>query len=464
MMDFMSLLQPSEDDRKRALTQGLLSAGLGILANNRGRNAGPAIGAGGLLGMQGYQQSLGQSRQDAMQRMQFGMMAQKMQEEQKRKQGIEAMLNPQAITPEQAGSMPGGPTNENAEMIGRPTQTDIGGMPLDQARMLYSIGGEGALSKALAEYAKPTEFQRETRGLPTEDARFALGKKLGINPEFIQADTGGALTFMTRDPRNNNMTTVGSMPKTAAPGAVPFNAQGMTPDQFRAFQLQQAERSASRNTNITNVNAKSDNAYFTKRREAQAQQFQDLEKSAESADRQIQTLDRFIRANQSGTAGGAQPLISGVQNFLSTFGYEPKSLTNVRVMEQAVGDILQNKMSELGARGLTDKDMQILREALPRVDTDRVSREQVAGIIRKSAQSTIDSYRASRAEEARIYPEFTQNTPAPLWLRKYEGPQQAQPTAGTFERLPDPSMYRGRRMKGDDGTIYRSDGSGWVRE
>lgn len=33
----------------------------------------------------------------------------------------------------------------------------------------------------------------------------------------------------------------------------------------------------------------------------------------------------------------------------------------------------------------------------------------------------------------------------------------------TFDRMPDPAQYSGRRVKGDDGTVYKSDGKRWVR-
>ena len=186
-----------------------------------------------------------------------------------------------------------------------------------------------------------------------------------------------------------------------------------------------AAAGAARNTNVTNVNTKPDNAYFTERRKDQANQFAELEKAAQSAVNQVAALDRFIKANETGTAGGAQPLVSSVQNFLSTFGYEPKSLQDVRVMEQVIGDILGNKMAELGARGLTDKDMQILREALPRVNIDRESRKNVAEIIRRASIATIDNYRAARDEEARIYPEFSRNNPVPLWFKNAPTAAQA---------------------------------------
>ena len=40
----------------------------------------------------------------------------------------------------------------------------------------------------------------------------------------------------------------------------------------------------------------------------------------------------------------------------------------------------------------------------------------------------------------------------------------ATPTPKTFDSLPDPKQYEGKRMRGKDGTIYKSDGKEWKRQ
>lgn len=248
---------------------------------------------------------------------------------------------------------------------------------------------------------------------PDPMATFKEGGLQPPKPEMV--NTGGQITPV-------NPYQAQPMPITAAPGSVPFAAQDMTPEQFRDFQTKKAAAGASRNTNIVNAGAQpGDDSYMKKRREGQATQFQDLEKSAESAARQIQALDRFIAASEKGAAGGAQPLITSVQNFLSSFGYSSEQLKDTVLMKQVIGDVLGNKMAELGARGLTDKDMEILREALPRVATDRASRVAVANVMKKNATRTLDEYKAARSEEERIYPGFSQKTPTPGWFRQHQG-------------------------------------------
>lgn len=221
------------------------------------------------------------------------------------------------------------------------------------------------------------------------------------------------------------ITTIPEAPKEVEQWSEPYMMGGaMVQKNEKTGQIRQAVARPP----VTNVNAspninlgRDDDEYLKARRKAQADGFRELERSAESAYKQIQTLDRFLAASEKGTAGGAQPIISGVQNFLSSFGYSPESLKDVRVMEQAIGDILGNKMAELGARGLTDKDMEILRQALPRVAIDRGSRSAVANILKKSAEFTLGEYDAARAEEERIYPEFAKKTPMQGWFKAYKG-------------------------------------------
>jgi hypothetical protein len=77
-------------------------------------------------------------------------------------------------------------------------------------------------------------------------------------------------------------------------------------------------------------------------------------------------------------------------------------------------------MAELGARGLTDQDMKVLRMALPRIETDRVSREAVANIVKKANQFTISEWESQRASEAEIYPDLATKVPEPYWYKQYK--------------------------------------------
>lgn len=62
------------------------------------------------------------------------------------------------------------------------------------------------------------------------------------------------------------------------------------------------------------------------------------------------------------------------------------------------------------------------------------------------------------------------NPKAQATFNRLSGGQQAAPApqsapAGqTFNAMPDPAKFTGRRVQSDDGTVYKSDGSRWVRE
>jgi hypothetical protein len=154
--------------------------------------------------------------------------------------------------------------------------------------------------------------------------------------------------------------------------------------------------------------------YVEGRATAQATQAAELERAAESAYRSNQALDRFIESSASGDAGAAQPVITGVKNLLSSFGVNAEGLTDTLMMEQAIGDILANRMSELGARGLTDRDMQVLRESLPRVATSHEARVMVANVIQKANMSTLKDYNDLVMFEQETYPDARFRRPA--WL------------------------------------------------
>ena len=181
--------------------------------------------------------------------------------------------------------------------------------------------------------------------------------------------------------------------------------------------------------------------YMKKRLEKLAERAGEITKTAESSVDKIVALDRFINKSDKAQQGGMQPVMTGLKNFFSSFGVDFESLKSEREMEQAVGDILANYMQELGARGLTDKDMEILRQALPRVNTDKESRTAIARILQKTYAKDIDEYGLMREQEDAAYPELKGKVFRPKWYKTYQRmdkawlpseepaqPEAAQPT------------------------------------
>lgn len=166
---------------------------------------------------------------------------------------------------------------------------------------------------------------------------------------------------------------------------------------------------------------KGESKYIEERYKTQASNFDELEKSAKSAYKSNQALQSFAESSDKGDAGGAQPLITGAKNFLSSFGFGFDDLSDTTKMQQAIGQILGQKMQELGARGLTDQDMKILRESLPRVETDRRARIEVINVLQKANNQTISEYIDYVGQENKDHPKARFIRPG--WVNSWEAPQ-----------------------------------------
>lgn len=84
LKQLQQLSQPSPEEKQAALNGAMLQAGLGMMAHSyapRGTGLGYALGNGGLMGAQSYQSAIQQGQKDQMERLQMGMMLQKMKKE-----------------------------------------------------------------------------------------------------------------------------------------------------------------------------------------------------------------------------------------------------------------------------------------------------------------------------------------------------------------------------------------------
>ena len=140
----------------------------------------------------------------------------------------------------------------------------------------------------------------------------------------------------------------------------------------------------------------------------------DSRKSATTAIKDRRSLNRFLAASGEGREGGAAPMLSGMQNFLTSFGISGEGLEDVAVMEQGVANIKANYMEQLGARGLTDRDMDILAEALPRMATSKAARDAIANVLQKENTEKIYSYLDLLEREQKQYPGL--KTLLPNWV------------------------------------------------
>ena len=159
--------------------------------------------------------------------------------------------------------------------------------------------------------------------------------------------------------------------------------------------------------------------YAKARQKQAADLISDQRKSADTAVVGRRKMDQFLAASALGREGGFQPVLNAVENLFTTFGYEAEDLKDEAVMQQAIQYVQANYMRELGARGLTDKDMQILAQTLPNVATSKEAREAVAAIMKKTYDYTINDYMGALDAEAETYPQL--KIAKPTW---YEGERQ----------------------------------------
>ena len=207
-----------------------------------------------------------------------------------------------------------------------------------------------------------------------------------------------------------------------------------------------------------NIGDKPDSKYWEERLKGQAAKMSDIEKGAEASYNEMVALDRFLESSKGTTEGGAQPIISGVKNFLTSFGAEFSDLKDIAQMEQAIGDIKVNFFKEFGARGLTDKDMEIIKDSLPRLSVSQEARENVVSILKKAHSKKIKNYEKSVEEEQRVYPSQSGKVFVPGWYgdyQKYSSPAE-QSNDLTPEEVEELSARESMFQQGGFNKVTRS--------
>jgi hypothetical protein len=172
------------------------------------------------------------------------------------------------------------------------------------------------------------------------------------------------------------------------------------------------------------VGEKGDKKYIETRMTGEAQEVAKLYSSADSALRNNAALDRVAKHSDEAFAGAAAPILTSAANFLSSFGYDAKSLTSTAQVDQAISEMLANRMGELGARGLTDKDMEVLRSNLPKVNQSKDARVAVVSVLKKANNATIMDAQERRRMELEQYPDLKGRTRNYSW-EKYKPVDEA---------------------------------------
>jgi hypothetical protein len=317
------------------------------------------------------------------------------------------------------------------------------GMPANQVRALFTMGGPGSLSKVLEKnYEMPSDL-RMINALPEGPKRTAaIEAKTGISPQFFQSDLGGQQAGFVRDPVTQQVQPVFQAEKTAAPGAVPFEMTGLTPEQARDFSMSRSRAGATQ----VSVDARERSRLFE-----WGNKLRDDLKS----DNRIKAADEMSSAFKLIETAKMRP--SPANDLAMATKYmkvlDPESV--VRESELAMA---------MNASGLFDRVTNYAQMVLNGTKLTPKQREDFYG----SAKAINDSFQKGATEIIGQYEDAAKRyglDPKDVTVgRRMPDATATAPAAGTFEKLPSPSMYRGKRMKSDDGTIYRSDGMRWVKE
>ena len=147
--------------------------------------------------------------------------------------------------------------------------------------------------------------------------------------------------------------------------------------------------------------------------------YEESEKNAVGAFSRVNSMAIYKKLGANAAAGRVQPVITGVKNILSSFGFTPESLVNEQVMSSTIDYILANYMKELGARGLTDTDIKTIKNSLPTLNTSKESRIAVANIIQKVNTKVIDQYRVDRVNLTKNYPNRLNRAPFPNFYKEW---------------------------------------------
>ena len=235
---------PSEADRSAARQQALMAAGLGILSAPIGRrgNVLNALGQGGLLGMNTYQQAMGEAGQRGRRGMQdmsalMGMQGQQLdlktkqaafddaerqRQEEEQARGVLSNFRMPAPLPSMA------PTNANAAALAATPQPGVYERLNAQADALEAKGlvQQAQQYRTLAEKYAPQYEGMETvmrNGKPVVLQRFKnrAPEETGYmpKPDYKQVDTGGQIGFY--DPLTGQVG--GQFGKVATPDALLAN-------------------------------------------------------------------------------------------------------------------------------------------------------------------------------------------------------------------------------------------------
>lgn len=368
---------PSEADRSAARQQALMAAGLGILSAPIGRrgNVLNALGQGGLLGMNTYQQAMGEAGRRGRRGMQdmsalMGMQGQQLDlktkqaalDEMERQRQEAAMARDVLRGFRMPAPLPSmSPTNENAARLAATPKAGLFEKLNAQADALEAKGlvQQAQQYRTLAEKYAPQYEGMETvmrDGKPVVLQRFKnrAPEETGYmpKPDYKQVDTGGQIGFY--DPLTGQAG--GQFAKTATPG-----------DLLSATVAREGQGVTMRGQNMTDARAREQAEIARKQLEAGGKPT-DQQLSAQSflsrMENASSVIDKLERGGYApGVMGalaqgvGKVPLIGGVAS-MATVGAGNALVPEWPQYRQAQEEWVRAKLRKESGAVISDSEME----------------------------------------------------------------------------------------------------------
>ena len=133
-----------------------------------------------------------------------------------------------------------------------------------------------------------------------------------------------------------------------------------------------------------------------------------LEAPARNAGRILNQVNAMDKATQKGTfTGSMAPSATGAAQFLDSFGIKvkPEVLANTRTFQAASNQLVLDFMAANGgARGFTEKETAMLKDAFPKIIDSPQARQQIADLLRNRALQDVEDYNFAIGEFGKTFP------------------------------------------------------------
>lgn len=475
---FHGLLGANEDEKKQALNMGLLQAGIGILANNKGNGGafGPAFAAGGMQGVHGYQQAL-QSGVEQREKSLLNM--QRMQEQQRLARQHELQSRRLEL-------------DERRLNEGKKAQSSTAKMMLPGFLKTAGVSGQGfninedgelepvamaGEQGSIAPVAMDTSWMKDAG----DDYKAMIAQGLQHPDKTVQRQAMNEAFKYYRESRQPAK--ADKLPSSIAE----FRAiQSMTPEERSAFMQYEDSRKKPlvdmRGANFGGVATKE--AEKTKGKEF-GKFAVEATQSAQSAADAANDVGMVVQGLRGMGGGPTAEFKAAVGKYLPA-GSEWGKVASMSELANTVQTKLAPQMRAAGSGATSDFEMKAYMATIPTLATTEQGRE----LLGKYAQRISDRAQARAEIVNDIEQEGKLPTPAAISARMkmrlkdaffdegdkaffgiggknkaapIQPSEQAQP-AQSFKMLPPAAQYSGKRMRADDGSTYRSDGKKWIKE